>query len=73
MRVEIDHYDRNGELQQTLYADMTREEFDRIVGVIADRDQADKILYIPSRVKKDGPTNDWQFCAGDIQLRQVQR
>ncbi|MCW2901730.1 MAG: hypothetical protein JWO67_3995 [Streptosporangiaceae bacterium] len=73
MRVEIDHYDRDGQLQQTLYADMPREEFDRIVGVAEDRDQADRILYISSRVKKDGPTKDWMFCAGDIKLRQVQR
>lgn len=71
MQIEIDSYDDKGKLVQTLYADMPRSEYDRLTSLINDPAQADRIVYITSRVKKDGPTKDWMFKAGRIKLRQV--
>lgn len=70
MRVLI-HFDADdtpkGQIQ-TLYADMTQKEYDAYQAIISDPAQGDDILYINSRVKRDGPANDWMFRVSRIRL-----
>ena len=70
MRVLI-HFDGDntpkGQIQ-TLYADMTQAQYDACQAVLSDPAQGDEILYINSRVKRDGPTKEWMFRASRTRL-----
>jgi hypothetical protein len=70
MQVEIDFRAESGKTQ-TLFANMTDAEYDRYTRLINDPREADRIVYISSRVKKNGPTNEWMFEVGRITLRKV--
>lgn len=71
VRIEFAARERPPGDPQILWADMTPQEFDRYNKFINDPAEADRILYIPSRVHEDGPTKNWMFEAGRIKLRQV--
>lgn len=70
MQIEIEFQPDDGP-KQTLYADLPRKEVEAIEAAIADPDASDKILYITSSVKKNGPSNDWMFRASRIKIHRV--
>lgn len=69
MQVQI-HFQPDDGPEQTLYADMSREDFDAINRGVNGPDAENTFYTIPSRVEKDGPTRGWLFRASRIQLRE---
>jgi hypothetical protein len=70
LKIEIDFVPDDGPTQ-TLYADLPRGDVESLERASADPDRADDIVYIPSRVEKDGPTKDWMYRVGRITIRRV--
>lgn len=70
MQIEIDFRPDDGP-KQTLYADLPRRDVEQLEVDTANPDRADDTVYIPSRVEKNGPTNEWMFRIGRITIRRV--
>jgi len=70
VQIEIDFRPDDGP-PQTLYADLPIGEVERLEADTCDPAKADSIVYIPSRTKKNGPTNSWMFRIGRIKIRRV--
>lgn len=70
MKIEIEFRPDDGPTQ-TLYADLPEKDVKKLEDDIRDPRKADSIVYIPSRVKKNGPTNDWMFRIGRIKIHRV--
>ncbi|TDD97676.1 hypothetical protein [Actinomadura rubrisoli] len=70
MKIEIEFRPANGPAQ-TLYADLPPRDVEQLEADTTNPDRADDVVYIPSRVKKDGPTNEWMFRIGRIKIHRV--
>jgi hypothetical protein len=70
MQIEIDFEPDDGPTQ-TLYADLPPKDVEQLEAATADPDNADQVVYIPSRVKRNGPTERWMFRVGRITIRRV--
>jgi hypothetical protein len=68
VKIEIEFQPDDGP-RQTLYADLPRGDVESLEAATRDPDRADDIVYIPSRVEKNGPTKNWMFRIGRIQIR----
>ena len=70
MRVLI-HFDGDNTPKgqtQTLYADMTREEYDAYKAIISDPTNGNDILNIRAKVDRNGPAKDWLFRVSRTRL-----
>jgi hypothetical protein len=70
MQIEIDFRPDTGGVQ-TLHADLPVKDVEELERVTADPANADDVVYIPSRVKRDGPVKEWMFRVGRITIRRV--
>lgn len=69
MNVEI-HFRPDDGPPQTLYASMSREDFDYFVAETKASDAEEAFLTIKSRTKKTGPSYDWLFRASRVELKE---
>lgn len=70
MQIEIEFRPDDGR-KQTLYADLSTEDVERLEGIVADPGNANDVVYITSQVKKDGPSRERLFRVGRIKIKRV--
>ena len=68
MKIEIEFKPHDGP-KQTLYADLPIGDVEKLEHDTKDPARADDIVYIPSQVEKNGPTNNLMFRVGRIKIR----
>jgi hypothetical protein len=70
MQIEIKFQPDDGR-PQTLYADLPTADVEQLEEITTDPRAKDDVVYIPSRVKKNGPTKNWMFRVGRIKIHRV--